>query len=67
MIVLLQLYEKNKFLTLIIGMGERLVPHTSDRIVIDFTSDERKALYDYVIANTTKPNIGEDIANINNL
>ncbi|KYM86826.1 U11/U12 small nuclear ribonucleoprotein 48 kDa protein [Atta colombica] len=67
MIILLQLYEKNKFLTLIIGMGERLVPRTSDRIVIDFTSDERKALYDYVIANTTKPDVGEDIANINNL
>ncbi|KAG5313308.1 SNR48 protein, partial [Acromyrmex insinuator] len=67
MIVLLQLYEKNKFLTLIIGMGERLVPRTSDRIVIDFTSDERKALYDYVIANTAKPDIGEDITNINNL
>lgn len=48
-------------------MGERLVPRTSDRIVIDFTSDERKALYDYVIANTSKPDIGDDIANINNL
>ncbi|XP_011866094.1 PREDICTED: U11/U12 small nuclear ribonucleoprotein 48 kDa protein-like isoform X2 [Vollenhovia emeryi] len=50
-----------------IGMGERLVPHTSDRVVIDFTSDERKALYDYVIANTAKPDIGEDIASMNNL
>ncbi|XP_025073246.1 U11/U12 small nuclear ribonucleoprotein 48 kDa protein-like isoform X1 [Pogonomyrmex barbatus] len=50
-----------------IGMGERLVPRTSDRIVIDFTRDERKAIYDYVIANTAKPNIGEDITNINNL
>ncbi|KYQ50766.1 U11/U12 small nuclear ribonucleoprotein 48 kDa protein [Trachymyrmex zeteki] len=49
------------------GMGERLVPRTSDRIVIDFTNDERKALYNYVIANTAKPDIGEDIANINNL
>ncbi|XP_028045517.1 U11/U12 small nuclear ribonucleoprotein 48 kDa protein isoform X2 [Monomorium pharaonis] len=49
------------------GMGERLVPRTSDRIVTDFTSDERRALYDYVIANTTKPNIGEDITNINNM
>ncbi|XP_071635969.1 U11/U12 small nuclear ribonucleoprotein 48 kDa protein isoform X2 [Temnothorax longispinosus] len=49
------------------GMGERLVPRTSDRVIIDFTSDERKALYDYVIANTAKPDIGEDIANINNL
>ncbi|KAL6263131.1 hypothetical protein P5V15_005932 [Pogonomyrmex californicus] len=49
-----------------IGMGERLVPRTSDRIVIDFTRDERKAIYDYVIANTAKPNIGEDITNINN-
>lgn len=50
-----------------IGMGERLVPRTSDRIVIDFTSEERRALYDYVIANTTKPDIGKDIADINNL
>ncbi|XP_011161455.2 U11/U12 small nuclear ribonucleoprotein 48 kDa protein isoform X1 [Solenopsis invicta] len=50
-----------------IGMGERLVPRTSDRVVSDFTSDERKALYDYVITNTAKPNIGEDITNINNL
>lgn len=48
-------------------MGERLVPRTSDRIVIDFTSEERRALYDYVIANTTKPDIGKDIADINNL
>ncbi|XP_018400783.1 PREDICTED: U11/U12 small nuclear ribonucleoprotein 48 kDa protein-like [Cyphomyrmex costatus] len=49
------------------GMGKRLVPRTSDRIVIDFTSDEKKALYDYVIANTAKPDNGEDITNINNL
>lgn len=59
--------KKCDFLTLIIGMGERLVPRTSDRVVIDFTCDERRALYDYVIANTSKPNIGEDIADINNL
>lgn len=48
-------------------MAERLIPRTSDRLIIDLTSDERKALYDYVIANTAKPNIGQDIGDINNL
>ncbi|KAL6422995.1 hypothetical protein ACFW04_010468 [Cataglyphis niger] len=50
-----------------IGIGERLIPRTSDRLLTDFTSDERKALYDYVISNTAKPDIGQDIANIGNL
>ncbi|XP_029177906.1 U11/U12 small nuclear ribonucleoprotein 48 kDa protein-like [Nylanderia fulva] len=44
------------------GIGERLIPRTSDRLLTDFTSDERKALYDYVISNTAKPDIGQDIA-----
>lgn len=48
-------------------MGERLVPRTSDRLLTDFTSDERKALYDYVIANTAKVDIGQDIEDINDL
>jgi len=50
-----------------IGTGERLIPRTSDRLVTDFTSNERRALYDYVIAHTEKPDIGQDIADINNL
>ncbi|GAB1865128.1 U11 u12 small nuclear ribonucleoprotein 48 kDa [Camponotus japonicus] len=50
-----------------IGIGERLIPRTSDRLLTDFTSDERKALYDYVISNTAKPDIGQDIADIGNL
>jgi hypothetical protein len=57
----------NAFLTLMIGTGERLIPRTSDRLVTDFTSNERRALYDYVIAHTEKPDIGQDIADINNL
>ncbi|XP_015605438.1 U11/U12 small nuclear ribonucleoprotein 48 kDa protein [Cephus cinctus] len=48
-----------------IGVGGRLIPRTSNRLQADFTSDERKALYDYVIGNTRKPEIGEDIADIN--
>lgn len=50
-----------------LGMGERLIPRTSDRLITDFTSDERRALYDYVISNTKKPEIGRDIEDINNL
>ncbi|XP_012282915.1 U11/U12 small nuclear ribonucleoprotein 48 kDa protein [Orussus abietinus] len=50
-----------------VGVGDRLIPRTSDRLVADFTSDERKALYDHVIANTVKPDIGDDIADINRL
>jgi len=57
----------NAFLTLMIGTGERLIPRTSDRLVTDFTSDERRALYDYVIARTEKPDIGRDMADIDNL
>ncbi|XP_020284797.1 uncharacterized protein PFB0765w [Pseudomyrmex gracilis] len=49
------------------GTGERLIPRTSDRLITDFTSDERRALYDYVISNTKKPEIGRDIEDINNL
>ncbi|XP_012228138.1 U11/U12 small nuclear ribonucleoprotein 48 kDa protein [Linepithema humile] len=58
---------KEQNLSMQIGMGERLVPRTSDRLLTDFTSDERRALYDYVIANTTKLDIGQDIEDINNL
>lgn len=49
------------------GIGERLIPRTSNRLLTEFTSDERKALYDYVISNTAKPDIGQDIAVIDNL
>lgn len=45
-------------------MGERLIPRTSNRIFTDFTCDERKILYDYVVANTIKPDIGHDITDI---
>jgi hypothetical protein len=31
----------------------------------DFNSDERKAMYEYVISNTVAPDIGQDITNIN--
>lgn len=48
-------------------MGERLIPQTSDRLLTDFTSDERRALYDYAVANTAKPDIGQDITDINDL
>ncbi|XP_014480504.1 PREDICTED: U11/U12 small nuclear ribonucleoprotein 48 kDa protein-like [Dinoponera quadriceps] len=53
--------------TMQIGTGERLIPHTSDRLLSDFTRDERRVLYDYVVANTAKPDIGQDITDINNL
>lgn len=52
---------------MMIGTGERLILHTSDRLLTDYTRDERRVLYDYAIANTTKPDIGQDIADINNL
>lgn len=42
-------------------MGERLIPRTSDRLLTDFTRDEREALYEYAIAHTVKPDIGGDI------
>ncbi|KAK0171047.1 hypothetical protein PV328_008812 [Microctonus aethiopoides] len=47
------------------GIGGRLIPRTSDRLTADFTSDERRVLYDYAVANTTQPDIGEDIADLN--
>ncbi|KAI4495684.1 hypothetical protein M0802_008519 [Mischocyttarus mexicanus] len=47
------------------GSDQRLIPRTSDRLISDFTSDERKALYEYVIAHTVKPDMGRDIADIN--
>ncbi|CAK9827148.1 U11/U12 small nuclear ribonucleoprotein 48 kDa protein [Anthophora retusa] len=47
--------------TLKIGLDERLIPRTSDRIFTDFTSDERKVLYQYVVSNTAKTDIGHDI------
>ncbi|XP_029052413.1 U11/U12 small nuclear ribonucleoprotein 48 kDa protein-like [Osmia bicornis bicornis] len=47
--------------TMKIGPSERLIPQTSDRIFTDFTCDERKALYDYVVSHTMKIDIGHDI------
>ncbi|XP_043258800.1 U11/U12 small nuclear ribonucleoprotein 48 kDa protein-like [Colletes gigas] len=47
--------------TMKVGLGERLVPRTSDRIFSDFTCDERKVLYEYVVSNTVKTDIGHDI------
>lgn len=52
-------------MTLILGSGQRLIPCTSTRLISDFTSDERKALYEYVITHTVKPDIGRDITDIN--
>ncbi|KAJ8676506.1 hypothetical protein QAD02_012293 [Eretmocerus hayati] len=48
-----------------ISVTERFIPQTSDRLFSDFTTDERRAMYDYVVANTVAPDIGEDIADIN--
>ncbi|XP_033219689.1 U11/U12 small nuclear ribonucleoprotein 48 kDa protein-like isoform X2 [Belonocnema kinseyi] len=59
------LAAKKKEPNMISGIGERLIPRTSDRIFIDFTGDERKAIYDYVVANTQKVDIGHDIADLN--
>ncbi|CAD6208381.1 GSCOCG00003387001-RA-CDS [Cotesia congregata] len=53
------------FLTLTTGTGNRLIPRTSDRLIADFTPDERRALYEYYLANTVQPDIGEDIADLN--
>ncbi|KAG7188518.1 hypothetical protein KM043_008151 [Ampulex compressa] len=50
-----------------VGMGERLIPRTSDRLLTDFTGDERKALYEYVIANTVKPKTSYELTNIHDL
>lgn len=52
-------------MTLAIGAGNRLISRTSDRLIADFTSDERKAIYEYVITNSVKPDIGDDIADMN--
>ncbi|XP_076748582.1 U11/U12 small nuclear ribonucleoprotein 48 kDa protein [Xylocopa sonorina] len=58
---------KKKDPTLNIGLAERLIPRTSNRIFADFTCDERKVLYQYVISNTVKPDIGHDIEDIQKL
>ncbi|KAF7990438.1 hypothetical protein HCN44_000243 [Aphidius gifuensis] len=49
------------------GNDKRLVPRTSDRLVADFTPEERKILYDYVIANTIPFEIGEEVADLEKL
>lgn len=43
-------------------MGDRLIPRTSDRIFTDFTRDERKALYEYVVSRTIKADTGHDFS-----
>ena len=54
------------FSLILIGDDERLIPQTSDRLISDFTSDERKTMYEYVIAHTVAPDIGQhDITDIN--
>ncbi|XP_017764626.1 PREDICTED: U11/U12 small nuclear ribonucleoprotein 48 kDa protein-like [Eufriesea mexicana] len=58
---------KRKNPSLKIGLGEQLIPRTSNRIFTDFTCDERKILYDYVVSNTVKPDIGHDITDIQKL
>lgn len=42
-------------------MVEKFTPKTSDRFFSDFTSDERIAIYDYVIAKTIGPDTGDNI------
>lgn len=44
-----------------IGLDEKFTPKTSNRFFSDFTSDERRVLYDYVIANTVGPDTGDNI------
>ncbi|XP_054001005.1 U11/U12 small nuclear ribonucleoprotein 48 kDa protein-like isoform X1 [Hylaeus anthracinus] len=58
---------KEKDPTMKVGSGERLIPRTSDRIFTDFTSDEKKVLYEYVVSNTVKIDIGHDITDDHNL
>ncbi|XP_031847630.1 U11/U12 small nuclear ribonucleoprotein 48 kDa protein isoform X2 [Nomia melanderi] len=53
--------------TITVGLGERLVPRTSDRIFTDFTRDERKVLYEYVISHTVKMDVGHDFTDPNAL
>ncbi|XP_076285381.1 U11/U12 small nuclear ribonucleoprotein 48 kDa protein isoform X1 [Lasioglossum baleicum] len=49
--------------TISVGLGDRLIPRTSDRIFTDFTRDERKALYEYVVSRTIKVDAGHDFTN----
>ncbi|XP_076242209.1 U11/U12 small nuclear ribonucleoprotein 48 kDa protein isoform X2 [Calliopsis andreniformis] len=53
--------------TMKFGMGERLIPRTSDRIFADFTQDERKTLYEYVVSNTVNRNVRYDITDTHKL
>ncbi|XP_076645529.1 U11/U12 small nuclear ribonucleoprotein 48 kDa protein [Halictus rubicundus] len=46
--------------TMSVGLGDRLIPQTSDRIFTDFTRDERKTLYEYVVSRTIKVDVGHD-------
>ncbi|XP_051157233.1 U11/U12 small nuclear ribonucleoprotein 48 kDa protein-like isoform X2 [Leptopilina boulardi] len=61
--ILLMAKQKNS--KMLLGVGDQMIPRTSNRIFSSFTSDERTAIYDYVIANTQKLNIGQDIADLN--
>ncbi|XP_078053056.1 U11/U12 small nuclear ribonucleoprotein 48 kDa protein [Augochlora pura] len=53
--------------TMSIGLGDRLIPRTSDRIFTDFTRDERKVLYEYVVSRTIKVDVGHDFTDSNAL
>ncbi|XP_058809449.1 U11/U12 small nuclear ribonucleoprotein 48 kDa protein-like [Phymastichus coffea] len=61
--VLQEAKQKNPQLN--IGTDEKLIPKTSDRLTSDFTRDERKAIYEYVVAHTLAPDVGQDIADLN--
>ncbi|XP_076285382.1 uncharacterized protein LOC143211508 isoform X2 [Lasioglossum baleicum] len=50
-------------LYILFRLGDRLIPRTSDRIFTDFTRDERKALYEYVVSRTIKVDAGHDFTN----
>lgn len=39
------------------GLDDRPVPKTMDRIVCDFTPDERRVLYDFTVSKTRAPPI----------
>jgi hypothetical protein len=35
-----------------VGLDDRPIPKTMDRIISDFTPDERRVLYDFVVSKT---------------
>ncbi|KZC10449.1 PREDICTED: U11/U12 small nuclear ribonucleoprotein 48 kDa protein-like [Dufourea novaeangliae] len=58
---------KRKDPTIRIGLGERLIPRTCDRIFADFTPDERKILHKYIVSHTSNMNDGHNFADTGKL